>query len=83
MTFEDDFVRITDNDGIAVNVTCVSIGIQWPPPATLVFQGLVFRRVSYSSIPDEAREKMTHVCRGAEYSLDPDAEILPASPRMH
>lgn len=79
MTFDDDFVRLhLDID--TVNVMCKQVGLEWPPPERLWFDGNGARAATdedppsevmiqdrRSEITDEERERMTHVCRGAEY----------------
>jgi len=79
MTFEDDFVRLCMQSGF-MDLNCVEYGISWPPPEQIVFEGFAFARLGYSSITDEQRSKVTHVCRGAEYYVDPDQSEAPAPP---
>ena len=66
MTFDDDFLRLVFDHGVK-NVTCKSVGIDWPPPPMLDVGGFILLRKSYSQITDEQREGLTHVARGAEY----------------
>lgn len=72
MTFDDDFLLLNFGHR-ALRQRCKSMGIDWPPPQTLEVFGFVFNRSRMSSITDEQREGMTHVCRGAEYELWTDA----------
>lgn len=78
MTFNDDFMQMEFN-GQIMRALCVDLGIVWPPPEFLpvVFDGQkrFITRVSYSSITDEERADMTHVCRGAEYRPSTPEEI--------
>lgn len=66
MTFDDDYMHLVFDHGVK-NVTCKSVGIEWPPPPMLDVGGFIMVRNRYSSITDEQREGMTHICRGAEY----------------
>lgn len=71
MTFDDDYIQLRLSTG-AMRVTCRELGISWPPPEFIQVTGgpfsePTFRRVRYSQITDEQRERMTRVCRGAEY----------------
>lgn len=73
MTFEDDFLLFQMPSG-PHKVLCHQLGIQWPPPTTLRLRGfeppfsdLDFRMLRMSTITDQQRANMTHVCRGAEY----------------
>ena len=78
MTFDDDFARIPI--GILdrhINICLKDLQLTWPPPETLVYSGLIYKRERMSEITDEQRKSMTNVARGAEYSyvgLDPDYE---------
>lgn len=66
MTFDDDFVLLHTASGPR-RPTCQSLGITWPPPETLEILGLIWVRARMSSLSDEDRQGMSHVCRGAEY----------------
>lgn len=73
MTFDDDFLLFHLPSGDK-RFRCLDLGIQWPPPTTIRLRGfepphadLDFRLLSMSSIYDEDRAGMTHVCRGAAY----------------
>lgn len=66
MTFDDDFIEIVF-DGGSRRVFCKKNGIDWPPPKELNMYGCKFYCVRMSGITDERRQKMSHVCRGAEY----------------
>jgi len=68
MTFDDDYIRLVFDHGVK-NVSCKAVGIEWPPPLTLDVGGFIMVRSRYSSLTDEQREGMTHICRGAEYLL--------------
>lgn len=67
MTFDDDYVRLVFEPGRFRDYRCKILGIDWPPPERLVIAGFAFKRNRLSQIPDEVRESMSHVCRGAEY----------------
>lgn len=67
MTFDDDFCQI-NFDGGTKRIRCNTLGLDWPPPEILDIEGFEFTRVGMSGITDEQRQKMDHVCRGAEYS---------------
>lgn len=67
MTYADDFVRLTKPDGKTVNIMCKAIGLHWPPPMRIQYEGAAYVIVSFSQITDEERFRMTHVCRGAQY----------------
>jgi hypothetical protein len=66
MTFDDDFIRVCFQTGQR-NYVLKSLGLAWPPPELIDIAGFQFKRSSMSSITDEQRAGMTHVCRGAEY----------------
>lgn len=79
MTFDDDFARLNLSVG-TYNVPLTALGLEWPPPERLWLDGKgarpatteddpneVMVRMSLSQLTDEQRERMTHVCRGAEY----------------
>lgn len=67
MTFADDFCQI-NFDGGTKRIRCHDLGIDWPPPEILDFEGFEFTRVGMSRITDEQRSQLDNVCRGAEYS---------------
>ncbi len=72
MTFEDDFVRLLIR-GETYKFNLVDLGLQWPPPERIrlkspPFDEAEFQRLRFSTITDDERSKMTHVCRGAEYA---------------
>lgn len=66
MTFEDDFIRIVD--GLPY-VPLAAVGLTWPPPEVIELGGIMYERLQFSDITDEQRADMTHVCRGALYTL--------------
>jgi hypothetical protein len=66
-TFDDDFVRLTDEAGNNLNVACKVLGLNWPPPVQIEVDGATWERESYSDIADDQRAGMTHVVRGAQY----------------
>jgi len=67
-TFDDDMVRFIIK-GESKNIRCKELGLDWPPPAELDVNGIIFEKVGQSQITDEMREDMTNVVRGAEYRL--------------
>lgn len=71
MTFDDDYVQLTLPTG-PLRVPLAKLGLDWPPPEFITvvggpFSQPTFRRVRFSAITDGQRERMTRVCRGAEY----------------
>ena len=66
MTFDDDFVRLNFQGGTKI-IRCKLLGLTWPPPEEIDIEGFKLKRIRLSSITDEQRKTMTHVCRGAEY----------------
>lgn len=71
MTFDDDYIQLNQPNG-PIRFTCKSAGFSWPPPAELEIESTLhgvikFKRLSYSSLTDEQRAGMTHVCRMAQY----------------
>lgn len=62
MTFEDDVIRAG-----GYYYGCRDNGIEWPPPQQVMLDGVLWERVSMSTITDEQRANLTHVFRGAEY----------------
>jgi len=74
MTFEDDFLIFVLPSGGKKRLRCSELGIQWPPPGTIRIRGfeppftdIDFKLLTMSTITDEQRASMTHVCRGAQY----------------
>lgn len=70
MTFDDDFVRLNFSGGRHMNVLLKKLDLEWPPPERLHLNAIEFKRIGLSSITDEQRGEMTHVCRGAEYNSE-------------
>lgn len=68
MTFDDDFLQFEFDGGIK-RFTCQSLAVSWPPPETIDFQGFEMTLVGLSTITDQQRATMTHVCRGAVYQV--------------
>lgn len=66
MTYDDDHLHLVTPDGVR-RFPCKANGIDWPPPEEFRFGSVLYARKSYSSITDEQRADMTHVCRGALY----------------
>jgi hypothetical protein len=66
MTYDDDFCRIQFLSGTK-DLTCKSLGIDWPPPPIIRLHGFEYMRRSYSYISDKDRGEMTHVVRGSLY----------------
>jgi hypothetical protein len=67
MTFDDDMISLMTPTGQR-RIPVKALGLEWPPPETLTISGVQYQRVRYSQIPDEARQGMSHVIRGAEYT---------------
>ena len=76
MTFDDDHILIRFGSGASRRYFLKDIGYDWPPPEVLEFSGFNFKRLRYSSITDEQREKIDRVCRGAEYVTEEEYERL-------
>ncbi|MCP1375358.1 hypothetical protein [Dyella lutea] len=68
MTFDDDFLQINFQGGTR-RVLCKSIGVDWPPPEKLSFQGFALERVRFSQVSDDDRAGMEFLMRGAEYNV--------------
>lgn len=68
MTFDDDFIQITQEGGIK-RLYCKKLGLSWPPPEMINLNGFLYERVRYSQITDEQRTELTMIMRGAEYTL--------------
>lgn len=73
MTFDDDFLIFQMPTGPR-RVLLSALGLHWPPPTTLRLRGfeppysdIDFRLLTMSTITDQERANMTHVCRGAQY----------------
>lgn len=66
MTFADDFLQLETPSGVR-RVPLSQLGMDWPPPELVIINEVRYERDSFSSITDEQREQMTHVCRGARY----------------
>jgi hypothetical protein len=73
VTFDDDYIQL--NLGPIkgpMRVPLKQLGLSWPPPEFIAITGgpfstPTFKRLRYSAITDQQRQRMTHVCRGAEY----------------
>lgn len=77
-TYDDDYVQLQarrpDLPPVQV-ITLPQLGLHWPPPDKLFWDGTVWERKSYSQITDSERAGMTHVARGSLYEpleVDPD-----------
>jgi len=83
-TFDDDMIRLVMQGGTK-NVTCKSLGIDWPPPEELDIAGFIFVKVGQSQFTDEQRASMTHVLRGAQYEpkKEEDIEEMDGSEARH
>ena len=66
MTFDDDMCQINFAGGMR-RIACKDLGVSWPPPEKLDFDGFEFERIRFSQITDEQREGMPYIFRGAEY----------------
>lgn len=71
MTFDDDMAFLMFDCG-RMNVSLLKLGLSWPPPEKITVWGFPMKRTRMSTITDEQRAGMTHVCRAAEFV--PDAE---------
>lgn len=76
----DDFVRLCGDFG-AVNLSCESLGLDWPPPPYLTIespkgQARCFVLESHSQLTDEQTQAMTHVARGALYNEATDPDMI-------
>lgn len=71
MTYDDDYIRLQFDWGYK-DLTCKAAGFDWPPPEVIEVMTFRMRRRRHSSITDDERKGMTHVCRGAEYTIDSD-----------
>lgn len=70
MTFDDDMAWLMFDGGKKI-VPLKSLGLDWPPPEVIEVAGFKMKRARLSTITDEQRQAMTHVCRGAEYFPEP------------
>jgi hypothetical protein len=84
-TFNDDFIRLEftvfkggELKHVMKHFLCKENNIDWPPPEKFVWNGIVFVREAMSTLTDEQRSDMTHVCRGALYK--PDKSVTSATP---
>jgi hypothetical protein len=80
MTFDDDYIQYAV-DGNVRRHPCKLVRLDWPPAETLNMRFLTWdgndahdityslKRLRFSSITDDERAQMTHVCRGAEYEV--------------
>lgn len=78
-TYDDDYAQFeTDGPGASPTVRVVKLvdlGLHWPPPEKIFYDGDVWVRRSHSQIGDDERAGMTHVARGSAYErqvADPD-----------
>jgi len=69
MTFDDDYIRLRFDWGHR-DLRCKAAGLDWPPPETIEVLTFRFRRERMSTLTDEQRADMKHVCRGAEYVVE-------------
>jgi hypothetical protein len=65
-------MRLFDDDHIIVGGVHYHAPA-WPPPVYIRTQGETFLLANHSQITDKQREKMTNVCRGAEYARCDDS----------
>lgn len=68
MTFDDDHV-VLEFAGGTKRYPLKQLGLDWPPPERINVMGFDMVQTRRSSLTDEQRKGMTHVCRGAEYFL--------------
>lgn len=68
-TFDTDFCTFVF-EGKNINVTCIELGLKWPPPEKLEFLGFSFYQARRSQITDAQKEGCDFVARGAEYKID-------------
>lgn len=69
MTFSDDEIRLQFEGGF-LTVTCIDLGIDWPPPERLAVFGFDMHLHRCSAITDEQRALLHNVVRGAEYVVE-------------
>jgi hypothetical protein len=72
MTFDDDslFLEVPAGQPCPPGrliIPLMKVGLSWPPPEEILFEGLTYERESLSTITDKQREKMDNVMRGAVY----------------
>lgn len=73
-TLESDFCKFEGPD--SGMVTCIKLGVEWPPPEKINLNGTEYERVRMSQLTDEQAGGMTHVARGAMYTPTPDNRDL-------
>ena len=71
MTFDDDMAYLQFDGGLKI-VPISALGLSWPPPEKIEVAGFPMQRTRLSSLTDEQRKGMTHVCRAAEYKPSND-----------
>lgn len=79
MTFDDDYCQFVLALGVA-RVSLKQLNLEWPPPMFIEIVDrpdhvTCFKQTRMSTITDEQRARMTHVCRGAEYVHATDEEV--------
>ena len=65
-TLESDFCKFEGPD--TGMVTCIKLGVEWPPPEKINLNGTEYQRVQMSKLTDEQATEMTFVARGAMYA---------------
>ena len=66
MTYDDDHV-VLEFEGGTKRYALKMLGLEWPPPEKIEIFGFKMIQTRRSTITDEDRVGMKHVCRGAEY----------------
>ena len=73
-TLASDFLQFEIDGRIIGRMACLDAAVSWPPPEFVSLNGLVFRRVQFSSLSDEVAKNCQNMSRGALYRVEPDAD---------
>ena len=67
MTFDDDFCQFNFPDGERKTMKLKDNKLEWPPPERIAIGSIMFKRIAFSGLTDEQREKCPAVVRGSVY----------------
>lgn len=74
-TLDSDFLQFEIDGEIVGRIACIEAAVPWPPPEYVVVNGVMFRRIQFSTVTDELAKTCQNVSRGALYRADPDADM--------
>ena len=88
-TYDDDYLQLEaarPDLPYMRRMAVRDLGLHWPPPEQIFYDGEVWERQTFSQLTDEQRAGTTLVCRGALYHpkvVDPDRPCEHADFHVH